>query len=157
MIQVPFGNTMVTRVAPRQSADHYKTYGMSYPVGTHWRKATCEQADCQSFQFGWVTTVDMSTDLGQRQYHYITHDRTRGYTMSSAANLVSFTYPPGTRCFAAADHKVRLERNPLFMVREGDFRGNPRGDEPRVHTTAENWVDDFATHADKLSTQIQKG
>jgi hypothetical protein len=129
---------------------------MSMPTESHWRKATCEEVDCEAFRFGWVTTVDLATELGQRQHHYITGDRTRSCTRSQAATLVSFTYPPGMRCFDSDSHRLPVERPSIFTVRDGDWRGNPTGD-ARVHANAEDWVDDFANRADRLATEIQKG
>lgn len=158
-MQVPFGRdgAVVSRIAPAAGPELYKTYGMSMPIGSHWRPATCEEVDCDAYRCGWVSTFDLSTDLGQRQYRYCSHDRTRSFTESRAGTLVSLTYPPGMACFAAGEHKVPLGRPATFTVRDGDFRGNPRGTEIRVHTRAEDWIDDFANHQDRLATEVQKG
>lgn len=47
------------------------TYQVTSPRATHTRPGTCEEAGCGNLAFGWVTVVDESTDLGQRQAAYI--------------------------------------------------------------------------------------
>lgn len=159
MIQVPFGNAMVSRVEPLMPSSAYKTYGMSMPIKTHWVPATCEQVDCQAYLKGWVSTFDLSTDLGKRQYHYCSYDdKTRKYTEERIGDsLVQLTYAPGNTCFASGDHKLPLGRPAIFTVKDGDWRGNPRRTDIRVHVSAEDWVEDFATHQDRLAAEIQKG
>jgi hypothetical protein len=156
MVQVPFGRTQVSRILPAMPVQDYKTYGMSMPIKTHWRPATCEEVDCQAYRSGWVTTVDLSTDLGKKQYELITHDRERRYSMQRVSvTLVKFTYGPGFPCFARSEHRVPLERPARFIVAHGDWRGYL--ERPRVHQRAEDWVEDFSTHQDRLATAIQKG
>jgi hypothetical protein len=160
LIQVPFGSRgqTVTRIAPLMGAEHYKTYGMARPLKTHWRPATCEEAGCLPYRKGWVTTVDLTTDLGQRQYHFITHDRERRYSVQRVtATLLKFTYGPGFPCFRRSEHRLPVERPARFYVAEGDFRGNPRRVPVRVHTRAEDWVEDFSGHQDKLVTALGRG
>lgn len=158
VVQVPFGQTLVSRIAPAMPAASYKTYGMSMPLRTHWRPATCDEAGCEAYRHGWVTTTDLSTALGQRQAEYIRHDRSRRHQeQRTGPNEVKFVFGPGQRCFAASGHRVPLERPARFYVADGDWRGNPRGTPVRVHVRAEDWVDDFATHQDRIATAIQKG
>lgn len=156
MVQVPFGNTRVNRVMPAMPVQNYTTYGMSRPLATHWRPATCEEAGCAAYRHGWVTTVDLSTDLGQRQYHYVTHDRTRRFTEQRVtATLVKLLFGPGQPCFRASEHRVPLERPARFIVAHGDWRGYLGT--PRVHVRAEDWIEDFSEHLDRLATAIEKG
>lgn len=158
MVSVPFGHTRITRIAPLARPEAYKTYGMSMPLKSHWRRATCEEIGCEPYRSGWVTTVDLATDLGQKQYEFITHDTERRYSMQRVTmTIVKFVYGPGYPCFARSDHKVPLERPARLYVAEGDWRGNPRGIPVRVHSRAEDWIEDFSEHQDKLATAIQKG
>lgn len=158
MVSVPFYRSFVQRIVPKMPAQAYKTYGWSQPARTHFRPATCDEVDCDAYRNGWVTTVDLSTDLGQRQYEYITHDRTRGCSMQRVSmTLVKFVFRPGNRCFRSGDHKLPVGRPATLYVAEGDWRGNPRGIPVRVHRTPENWVEDFALHQDRLATVIQRG
>lgn len=156
MVQVPFGDTLVSRSAPLMPASAYSTYGMLRPLKTHFRPATCEEAGCKAYRSGWVTTVDLGTELGQRQYHYISHDKTRSFTVQRASlTLVKVVYPPGNRCFRSASHKVSVGREPRFIVAHGDWRGYL--ERPRAHTRAEFWVEEFSEHADRLVTTLGRG
>lgn len=158
LVQVPFGHTMVSRIEPAMPAHAYKTYGMSMPLRSHWRPATCEEVDCDDYRYGWVSTFDGATELGQRQIHYCEHDRSRTFSIQRPSlTLVKFVYPPGQRCFRAGDHRVPLERPARFYVSGGDWRGNPRGTPVRVHRTVEDWCEDFAEHQDRLATAIERG
>lgn len=158
MIQVPFGNAMVSRIEPAGPAGSYKTYGMSMPLRTHWRPASCEEADCEAYRHGWVSTFDLATELGQHQAAYCLADKERSFSMQRpTATMIKFIYKPGNRCFRSGDHKVPLERPARFYVQGGDWRGNPMGTATRVHTRPEHWVEDFSEHQDRLATAIKKG
>lgn len=158
MVSVPFGDTFVQRIAPLMPAQAYKTYGMSMPLKTHWRDATCEEADCEAYRSGWASTFDLSTVLGRKQYSFCTHDRERSYSeQRPGGTLVKLVYPPGTPCFRRSEHKVPLERPARFYVAEGDWRGNPRRTPARVHSRPEHWVEDFSAHADKIRTAVERG
>lgn len=144
---------VLNRVAPALAPAQFKTYGMLYPLKTHWRKATCEEVDCPQWVQGWDTEIDTSSDLGKKQYDYCHNDKSRSFTEERFGfSMVRFHYGPGNKPFAGPrhDHRVKLERDPLFVVRGGDWRGNPLGVEPRVHRNSDNWVDDFATHQETL-------
>lgn len=146
--------TQPWRPEPLLPAQSMKTYTILAPTETHWRPATCEDVDCPNHLYGWVTRVDEATELGQRQAHYLRHDRTRAHTETrTEAGLTEFTFPPGTRCFT--EHKARVERPELYVVRGGDHRGNPRGDVQ--HVTAEAWSDDFGEHQETLADRLQQG
>lgn len=156
MIQVPFGTAVINRVAPLADPRAYQTYTMRRPLSTHWVPATCEEAGCLAWQNGWSTTVDVSTGLGRAQHDYLRRDRTRSPHMEQVtAHLVRFDYPPGTRCFRSGDHRVPLERPSVFVVRDGDWRGNPTG--RRRVLGADDWTDDFRNHEDKLATARERG
>lgn len=158
MVPVPFGNVRVNRLLPAAGPQHYKTYSMRMPLGSHWRPATCEEAGCEAYRCGWASMFDVSTELGQRQYEFCSADRERSFHIQRpAASLVTFVYAPGNRCFRSGDHRVPLERPAVFAVAEGDWRGNPRGIPVRVHKRAADWVEDFAEHQDRVATAIQRG
>ena len=162
MVQVPYGNfgAHVNRVLPRVGAEHYKTYEMARPLRTHWRKATCEEYGCDMFVHGGVLTMDLATELGQKQFHYATNDKSRSHSMQRVtATIIKFVYPPGTICFEPirSTHRVPADRPPFYLVSGGDWRGNPRGTPRYIHRGPEDWTDDFATHQDKLSAIQQRG
>jgi hypothetical protein len=135
----------------------YKSYTMRAPIKTHWRPATCDEFECDAYINGFITTVDLTSDLGQKQYHYLTHDRSRSYTMQRVSlQIVKFIYGPGNRCFKSDDHKVAIGKPPRLLVVGGDWRGNPRGDF-RIHTRVDDWVDDSREHQDKIATIVNRG
>lgn len=147
------GAIVLNRIQPKMPAESFKSYSMLYPLASHWRKASCAEVECDHYRLGWDSVVDTSTPLGRDQYDYMHRDRTRSFTETREGPfLVRFHYGPGNKPFAGPrhEHTIKIGRPPLMVVREGDWRGNPRGTEPVVHASAENWVDDFATHQDRL-------
>jgi hypothetical protein len=159
MIQVPYGpHAKVTRYAPSAGAEHFKTYSWSAPRQTHWRKATCEEYECDGYVYGFVTTVDLSTDLGQKQYEFITHDKTRGWHMERVGTtLVKFYCGPGNRCVNWDKHRVPIGRLPFLLVAGGDFRGNPHRIPTIRHRSYDDWTDDFANHQIRLKERVERG
>lgn len=146
---------MINRIEPAGPAQAYKTYRVAQPLRTHWRPATCAEVDCEHHAYGWRTLADIDTDDGVRRARYIVDHAGRAYTWSQAGSVVTFTFAPGQQCFA--EHHVPLERDPLFLVRGGDWRGNP-GRVPTIkHTRADDWVDDFATHQINVAQQLERG
>lgn len=144
------------RIVPELPAAAYKTYAISSPLATHYRDASCSEVDCQAQEHGWRTVVDESTDLGQRQAAYIRRESGRKYTEERQPDtLTAFTFEAGQTCFES--HKVSLQRPELFLVRGGDWRGNPRGDLPFQHGSPESWLDDFGTHQESLAEHIERG
>lgn len=144
----------VFRVDPALPAGLMKSYQIAAPLQTHFRPATCAEVDCRALAAGWTTKVDVSTGLGQEQARYI-HDLSgRAFTFEHVGFIVTFTFPAGQRCFTP--HQVPLERDPVYVVRGGDWRGDPRGETP-VQRTADDWVDDFAEHQDRLITRLNQG
>lgn len=158
MVQVPFGHAMVTRWAPAAGPEHYKTFSMDAPFASHWRRATCEEYECEDFLHGFVMTIDLTTELGRKQFHHLTKvDKDRRYHMQRVAQwTVKLIYGPGNPCFKRGDHRVPLDRPPFYLVSEGDWRGNPRGGRYR-HRRPEDWIDQFANHQDQIATTLQRG
>jgi hypothetical protein len=151
-----FSSDTTRAIMPAMPPAAYKTYGMSMPLKTHWRRATCEEFGCVAYQSGWVTTVDTSTELGRKQYAYCKADRERSFSVQRPEPMLfKFVYAPGNRCFL--EHQLPLGRPVRFYVAEGDWRGNPRRIPARVHQYAEDWVEDFSIHQGALKTAIEKG
>jgi hypothetical protein len=145
-------------IMPKMGPAAYKTFSMSRPLTTHFRPATCDEIRCEAYRCGWVTTVDLSDDLGRRRYDFITHDATRkGTEQRVSPTLVKFVFAPGQRCYQAGEHRLPTGRPFRYLVSEGDWRGNPRGIPPRVHAHAGSWVDEFSEHNDRLATAIKRG
>ncbi|KUN03143.1 hypothetical protein AQI95_24610 [Streptomyces yokosukanensis] len=148
----------MNRAEPTMPAEAYKTYAIVAPKSTHWVDATCAEVECAHHLYGWQSVIDESTELGQRQAHYIRKQAGRRFTEERReGGLTAFVFEAGQVCFNAAKHQRRLDRPELYIVRDGDHRGNPRGTAPRQHVKAADWVDDFAEHQQALADEHQKG
>ena len=149
---------------PALAASEMKTYRIAAPLRTHWRRASCMEYQCEAFLHGWTTVVDESTPIGERQAHYIRHDKSRRHReFRLDSGLTEFTFEPGQQGFASmvaeldhSRHMVRADVPERYLVLGGDFRGNPRG-EYREHANADDWQDDFQTHQDKIADLARRG
>lgn len=144
------GNTIL----PVGGAHLYKTWQVAAPRATHFRRATCEEVGCLNHHHGWKTVVDETTDLGQRQAHYIRRESRRRYVEERTPAGTVFTFEAGQVCFNAGQHVVSLERPFLYVVRDGDWRGNPRGTPARRHANPHDWADECAEHMDRLDRAV---
>lgn len=147
--------TQPFRAAARLPVEAVTTYQISAPPSTHFRAAACADVDCANMAHGWRTILDETTDLGARQAAYIRRDSGRAFTEAhDEAGLTVFTFQSGQTCFGT--HRVSLEREPLYIVRGGDWRGNPR-QEMRQHSRAVDWVEDFGEHQQTLADRAERG
>ncbi|MGW3025870.1 hypothetical protein [Streptomyces sp. NPDC001221] len=141
----------MNRIEPNMPTGAYQTYSITAPPDTAHRSA-CERANCQAWRYGWESAIDESTELGQRQAAYIRQQSGRTFReMKTDAGLTVFRFEPHQRCFA--EHGTRPE---IYLVRDGDWRGNPTGRQ-RQHTRAQDWVEDFGEHQQRIADQQQKG
>ena len=141
------------RAPPLLPAGAMKSYTVAAPLATHWRPATCAEAECGAFVNGWVTVVPADSPAAE----YIRHDKTRSWREERRdGGLAAFTFPPGQQAFASREHEHRIPtgRPERFIVRGGDWRGNPRGDFYE-HARPDEWVEDFALHQDRIATAFQ--
>lgn len=153
-----FSSDTSRAIMPKMGPQAYKTYGMTMPLKTHWRPASCDEVGCEAYRNGWVSTFDLGTELGRKQYAFCQADRERSYSMQrTGLNLVKLLYKPGTPCFNRSTHRVPMERPARLYVADGDWRGNPRRTPVRVHSRAADWVEDFSIHQDRLATAVERG
>lgn len=148
----------LNRIQPSLGPEHMRSYTMSLPLSSHWSKVSCEEYECDDFLHGFALTIDVRTELGQRQHDYLTHDRSRTYSMQRVdLYTFKFLYPAGTPGFDGPkhDHYLPNGRDPFWLVQGGDWRGNPRQTPTRLHTRGEFWVEDFAGNQEAIA-QIQK-
>lgn len=132
----------------------YKTYAVVSPLSTHFRPATCEEMGCPHYVNGWRVRVEgLPPDLlhaartsGRK---YVEQSVTEGETW--------LVFEAGQACFRASDHRTRIDRPPLYVVKDGDHRGNPRRTKARLHQNPAHWVEDFATHQQAIVDEIAKG
>ncbi len=144
------------RIEPKLPAHAMQTFQIVAPESTHWRKASCEEVECQAYKNGWRMRVDLQTPLGQAQARYIKHDSGRKYKIIGQQDgIVELEFAPNQPCFS--EHRVRTDRPEVYRVKGGDFRGNPLKTLTRVHKKPEFWVEEFAENQDRLKTQIERG
>ncbi|MFJ4624225.1 hypothetical protein [Streptomyces sp. NPDC088812] len=142
------------RWEPKMAPDAYKTYAIVSPLTSHFRPATCAEVDCPHYLHGWRVRVESLTpDL----LHAARNSGRRYTEQPVAAGETWLVFEAGQACFKAREHRTRMDRAPLYVVRDGDHRGNPRGTRARLHQRPENWVEDFAEHQQKLADEIEKG
>lgn len=146
----------MNRIVPSVGAEAYQTFQVSAPRATHWRKASCEEVSCAQGERGWTSTIDESTGLGKAQAHYIRRNSGRKFKESrNELGQTVFEFASGQDCFA--EHKVRIDKPELYLVRGGDHRGNPLGIQTRQHTKAEFWVEEFGENQQRIHDVREKG
>lgn len=128
----------IFRLDPQGQPEDYRTFQIVTPqTEEFWEPATCEEVGCEQFLNGWDTRLPVGSDLVD-----VVRSSNRPYTQRLEDGVVVFTFAPGLPCFRAATHRLRLERPSLFVVKDGDWRGNPTG-QSRQHARPEDWVEDF--------------
>lgn len=142
----------INRVEPAMPAGAYKTYQIAAPLGSHFRPATCAEIDCPDYLNGWRVRVEnLTPDL----LHAARTSGRRYREVPVAAGETWLSFEAGQPCFRAGEHRKRLERPELFIVRGGDWR--QQVGEARRHTRAEDWVDDFANHQSRIADVQGRG
>ncbi len=145
----------INRIQPLTDPRAYQTYQWLAPKASHFRPATCEEVECQEYLLGFVVTVDEHTELGQKQAHYIRHDRSRRHEeiRTIDSTLTEFIFEPGQTGFGH-QHQVQI-RPEIFVKKDGDFRGNPTGRKQIL--SQQDWKDDFGEHLENLADEQEKG
>lgn len=142
------------RPEPLMPSHAYKTYAVVAPIGTHFRQGTCAEANCEHYLNGWKVRVEnLTPDL-----LHAAKTSGRKYTEQRVAEGETWlVFEAGQPCFRESQHRVRIDRPPLYVVRDGDHRGNPLKTKARVHHNPANWVEDFAEHQQRIADEIAKG
>lgn len=145
----------LNRIAPRMHVEAYRSFEVHSPLATHYRNATCAEIECPRHLAGWTSTIDVATAQGKKWAAAIKQSG-RHYTVdrSGPGTTVTFRFPAGQRCFQAP-HKVPTGRPELYVVRDGDWRGNPTGRMEQARPA--EFVERMAENLDNLSAEINKG
>lgn len=143
----------MNRIPPQGSARDYKTYQIVSPLSTHWEQATCQQIGCPDYLNGWRVRVE---GLPPEMTHAAKTSGRKFSELEITHNEHWLVFEAGQPCFRAAEHRRLLDKQEIFIVRDGDFRGNPTGN-MRKHARPADWQEDFAEHQDRLAQQIQRG
>ncbi|KUF18466.1 hypothetical protein [Streptomyces silvensis] len=144
----------VNRIEPQMPPAAYKTFGILAPVSSHWRPATCAEVDCADHRLGWRVRVE---GLDEELLHAARTSGRRYSELRVAEGETWLVFEAGQPCFRARQHRTRLDRPELYVVRDGDWRGNPRGTPIRQHARPEHWVENFAEHQQGLADAHRKG
>lgn len=143
----------MNRIPPQGRVQDYKTYQIVSPLSTHWRKATCAEVSCPNYLNGWRVRVE---GLPLDMLHTAKTCGRKFTELDVTESEHWLVFEPGQACFRAGEHRALLDKQEIFVVRDGDFRGNPTGN-VRKHTRPEFWQEDFAGHQDALARQTQAG
>lgn len=143
----------MNRLPPQGQVQDYKTYQINCPVSTHWRPATCAEKDCPDYLNGWRVRVE---GLPPEMLHAAKTSGRKFSELHISETENWLVYEAGQPCFRASQHKALLGKQEIFIVRDGDWRGNPTG-RRRLHTRPEFWVEDMAENQDKVAKQTQRG
>jgi hypothetical protein len=139
------------RIEPNMPAHLYQTYSITAPTDTT-IVAACEQVACAAWRNGWDSVIDESTELGQQQAAYIRGQSRRTFREQKRGDgLTVFRFEAHQRCFE--EHRTRPE---IYLVRDGDHRGNPTG-RKRQHTRPADWVEDMAENQGHLIDLRERG
>lgn len=143
----------LNRIQPNGPVQAYRTFQILAPASTHRRKATCKEVDCPQYLNGWRVRVE---SLDGPMLH-VARTSGRKFTELHVAEGENWlVFEAGQPCFRAGQHSVPLDKQELFIARDGDYRGNPTGN-VRRHTRPEDWTEEFSEHQDKLTRLIQNG
>lgn len=150
----------LNREIPKLPAEAMKTYSIRAPKDTHWRAAGCQEANCANYLNGWRIRIEKITAManGELLLRDIKGSGKRFRVVDEGIGKTYWEFEAGQNCFDGdlMRHKVRIGKPELFIVRGGDWRGNPRG-EQRVHTGIADWIDDMTENRDKLMTRLAQG
>ncbi|MGW1497584.1 hypothetical protein ACWCQW_03150 [Streptomyces mirabilis] len=141
---------MVNRIDPNMPVGAYQTYSITAPRDAA-VVAACEQVGCAAWANGWDSVIDERTELGQQQAAYIRGQSRRTFREMKTDGLTVFRFEAHQRCFE--EHRTRPE---IYLVRDGDWRGNPTGRQ-RQHTRPADWVEDMTENQGRIVDLQQRG
>lgn len=142
----------LNRAEPNLPAHTYQTFAIKAPVSTHFRAASCAEMDCPNYLGGWRVHVEALTpDL----VHAARNSGRKYVEQHVAEGHTYLVFEAGQPCFRASQHRTRIDRPELYVVRNGDHRQS--FGETRQHSTPEHWVEEFAENQDRLIGAKQRG
>ena len=137
----------LNRPTPGLPAHMMQTHAILAPIETHWRKASCEEVQCEAFLKGWGVPAK---DLDEQDLALLKSCGRSYSEIEIKDGEWHYWFPPGQPCFRASTHRIRLDRPELFVRRDGDWRGNPRKTEPQLFSSADAWADSLRTNLDAI-------
>lgn len=143
----------MNRIQPAGPVQGYRTFQILAPSSTHRRPATCAEVDCPQYLNGWRVRVD---NLDAQMLHAAKTSGRKFTELNVAEGENWLVFEAGQACFKAAHHSVPLDKQEIFIARDGDFRGNPTG-RVRKHTRPEFWIEEMSENLDAVRTAQQQG
>ena len=143
----------LNRIPPLMPTGNYKTFALRQPLATHFRKATCQEIECEAYMNGWNFRRE---GMDPRLYYVATHSHRSWREVVLAPGESYLVFEPGQPCFDADNHRIAIDRPAFFFAGRGDFRSFTTR-QARQHANADDWVDEFATQLDQINTQIERG
>lgn len=143
----------MNRIAPAGPVQGYRTFQILAPTSTHRRKATCAEVDCPQYLKGWRVRLEGLTP----ELLHTAKNSGRKFTelhVSEEENWLVFE--AGQTCFQSARHTVPLDKQEIFVARDGDFRGNPTGN-VRKHTRPEFWIEEMGENLSQVRAAQERG
>ncbi len=151
-------NRPLLRPGPATPVTGMQTYAVTSPRATHTRPGTCPEVGCLHHRRGWATTV-LAGSQEERDLLRGCRGDIDGYRRpfrrrvdDPGPGFVRYVFEAGTACFRIAQHRVPLERPPLYVVRGGDWRAHTGV--IRKHTGPDAWVNDFGEHQDRIARAV---
>lgn len=146
------GARPLRRIPPLMATQNYQTYQIASPLATHYRKATCQEVDCEAYRLGWRLQLDI---LQPADKQTIKDSGRKFIIQEDAEGKKWLVFEAGQPCFQASLHRKSVERPEIYRVGRGDYRSY----DPRTARVLrpEDWLDDFANHQDKLKTLQERG
>lgn len=123
-----------------------QTHVIAAPLSTHWRKATCEETGCLAYRNGWKIAL---TGLDEGDIWQLRNCGRRYVEVAEDSGPV-LVYEAGQPCFKTTEHRVRIDRPELFVVRGGDHRGNPLKIPAQRLSGPDAWQDHLHTSLEKI-------
>lgn len=139
------------REIPALPASAMQTHQIDAPLLTHWRAASCEEVDCPDFRHGWGVPLAGKDEGDIWQLEHCGRSYVRGELPGYGP---AYLYEAGQPCFRASEHRTRLDREELFVVRHGDWRVTAREAKQAGQFTrfsgADAWMDHLHGHLNKF-------
>ena len=143
----------MNRIPPQGRVQDYKTYQIVSPVSTHRRPATCAEVECPNYLKGWKLRIE---GLPPEMVHAARTTGRKFTELDVTENEHWLVFEAGQPCFRAAEHTTLLDKQEIYIARDGDFRGNPTGN-VRKHTRPEFWLEDMQENLGRLHALHDRG
>lgn len=135
---------------PKVGPENRRTFMLRDRPAEKARRVPCGPHNCRYHRDGFVVRL-AATDAAR--LHHVRSDRSRRHVeLAPDGEVVVFRFEAGQQCYGEHwDHT-----DTLYLVRGGDWRGNPRGD-GRAHVRAADWVEDMSEQLDRVITDRTRG